>query len=73
MKMKQQDKQASKFAIKLTCHHYAGHFCKILTSSQTGKLNCQLCKCSFFETTEAYNKHQAKFNERGASEAEKIK
>ena len=60
--------KASKYAVKSDCYHYAVKLCKILNSTQTGKLNCALCKCSFYETTAEYQKRQAKFNERGASE-----
>ena len=61
----------SKFALKTSCVHFANGMCKILNSTQTGKLNCELHKCSFFETTAEYQRRQAKFNERGASELKK--
>ena len=57
----------SKYALKTSCVHFANGMCKILNSTQTGKLNCELHKCSFFETNETYYKRQAKFNERVAS------
>lgn len=57
----------SKYALKISCVHYSQGVCKILNSTQTGKLNCELCRCSFFETNEVYYKRQAKFNERVAS------
>ena len=54
----------SKYALKTSCVHYAYSHCKVLNSTQTGKLNCELCKCSFFETTEAFRKRQEKADER---------
>ena len=52
----------SKYPLKTNCVHYAYGRCKVLNSIQTGKLNCELCKCSFFETKGAFNKRQEKAN-----------
>ena len=57
----------SKYALKINCVHYAYSHCKVLNSTQTGKLNCELCKCSFYETRGAFNKRQAKANNRAAT------
>ena len=67
----------SKYALKPDCVHFThGKKCKVLNSTQTGKLNCELCRCSFYETAEAYQRRQAKFDERKPAElkmAEKLK
>ena len=56
----------SKYALKTSCVHYAYSHCKILNSTQTGKLNCELCRCSFFETRGDFAKRQEKAHNRAA-------
>ena len=60
-----------KYTEKKDCFHYVNGKCRILSLTTTGKLNCVLCKCTFYETEEAYTERQTKFNERLAIE-EKI-
>ena len=67
----------SKYALKTDCVHFThGKKYKVLNSTQTGKLNCELCRCSFYETEAEYKRRQAKFDERKPAElkmAEEIK
>ena len=58
----------AKYTKKTDCFHYSNGKCKILTLTTNGVINCATCECSFYETEEAYNERQAKFNERLALE-----
>lgn len=66
-----EEKRKSKYAVKPDCFHYAHRKCKILTSSAKGELNCELCKCSFFETAAEYKARQDKFKARVFAEMKK--
>lgn len=45
------------------CYHYKRGNCAILTD-ENGKLNCELHKCSFYETKEEYTIRQDEFNKK---------
>ena len=44
---------------KRNCYHFRVGKCNILTD-EGGRLNCQIHKCSFFETKKEYEERQAK-------------
>ena len=48
---------------KRNCYHFKCGKCNILTDDG-GKLNCQIHKCSFFETKKEYEKRQQRVNKR---------
>lgn len=48
------------YSVKTDCVHYAYSRCKVLNSTQLGKLNCELCNCSFYETELEYTARQLK-------------
>lgn len=52
------------FSIKKDCIHYKYGDCRLLhNTARTNKLNCEVCKCSFYETFEQYRERERKFYE----------